>query len=220
MNQGAAFSKLALSLLALTTVVAAASDASADRHRRPDRGRPTYPDRPRPGQPQPQPQPASEFKLQGRGGQGGELASHVTPTAIVYGVRVRAGDYVDNVSFAWYQPRREDNLYTVGDPQGVTKGFGGQGGDDSGWWTCPRGQGVIGVRGAAGDLVDRFGVICGDVTNPDPASPSNTYSPMWGGRGGNRFDGDFCPRGTVAVSFNVRSGAYVDNLQPVCLAAR
>lgn len=221
MRKGTTSSKIAMSLLAVTTVVAAAGDASAGRQRRPDRGRPSHPSHPSPDRPPlEQPAPASEFKLQGRGGQGGTFAGHVTPTAIIYGVRVRAGDYVDNVAFAWYQPRREDNQYTSGDEHGVTGGFGGEGGHDFGWWTCPRGQGVIGVRGSSGDLVDRFGVICGDVSRPDPASPSNTYSPLWGGAGGGRFDGDFCPRGTIAVSFNVRSGTFVDNLQPICLAAR
>ena len=163
---------------------------------------------------------ANEFSLQRRGGNGGASADHVTPPrAVIFGVRVRSGTYVDNVSFAWYQPQRTDNQYTQGDRTGVTRSYGGDGGGDAGWWTCPAGQGVIGIRGGSGDLVDRFGVICGDLTNPDPASHRNTYSPMWGGNGGGEFR-DACPRGHLAVAFNVRSGDLVDSLQTVCLAAR
>lgn len=201
-----ASSALALTLIGALTAGLAAPSEAGSRRRRPQHG--------------PQPGRSEEFALQHRGGNGGGYAGHVTPPrTVIFGVRVRSGTFVDNVSFAWYQPRRGDNQYTQGDRSGVTQAFGGGGGEDHGWWTCPAGQGVIGIRGGSGDLVDRIGVICGDLGNPDPQSRANTYSPMWGGGGGGAFR-DACPAGHLTVSFNVRSGDLVDSLQPVCLAAR
>jgi len=160
----------------------------------------------------------TEAPLWPHGGGGGGYTGHVTPTAVIYAVHTRSGVYVDNIAFAWYQPWRFDNLYQSGDAWGSTPGYGGGGGGDNGWWYCPYGKGVIGLRGSSGSLVDRIGVICGDVSNPDPYSPSNTYSPLWGGGGGGWFD-DRCGGGRLVDSFNVRSGALVDNLQAICINA-
>lgn len=161
----------------------------------------------------------TEAALWPHGGWGGSFTGHVTPAAVIYGVRVRSGALVDASAFAWYQPSGGDNRYRSGDPWGSTPLFGGSGGVDRGWWYCPGGQGVIGIRGSAGVYVDRIGVICGNVTTPDPYSSSNTYSPLWGGSGGGWFD-DRCGGGRLVDSFNVRSGALVDNLQAICINAR
>jgi hypothetical protein len=160
----------------------------------------------------------TEGALAPHGGGGGHFTGHVTPAAVIYAVRVRSGAYVDAIAFAWYQPSGFDNYYRSGDPWGATSLYGGSGGVDRGWWYCPGGQSVIGIRGSAGAYVDRVGVICGNVTNPDPYSPYNTYSPLWGGSGGGWFD-DRCGGGRLVDSFNVRSGAYVDNLQAICINA-
>ena len=124
----------------------------------------------------------------------------------------------ESIAFGWYQPTGSDNRYRSGDPWGSTASYGGSGGGNNGWWYCPTDQGVIGVRGNSGSLVDRIGVICGDVSNPDPYSPYNTYSPLWGGSGGYWFD-DRCGRDRLVDSFNVRSAELVDNLQAICIDA-
>jgi hypothetical protein len=160
----------------------------------------------------------TEVPLSPHGGDGGGYTGHVTPPAIIYAVRVSSGGYVDSISFAWYQPTRFDNLYQSGDAWGSTPSYGGPTGWNNGWWYCPGGQGVIGIRGSSGGYVDRIGVICGDVWNPDPYSPYNTYSPLWGGATGGWFD-DRCGAGRLVDSFNVRSGGYVDNLQAICINA-
>jgi hypothetical protein len=161
----------------------------------------------------------TEAALSAHGGGGGGFTGHVTPPGIIYAVATRSGAFVDNIRFAWYQPRRWDNLYQSGDAYGSTPGYGGGGGGDNGWWYCPGGKGVIGIRGNSGAYLDRVGVICGNVTNPNPVDPNNTYSPLWGGGGGGWFGEDKCTSGRIVDSFNVRSGAYVDNLQAICINA-
>jgi len=160
----------------------------------------------------------TEGALSPHGGSGGTYTGHVTPAAVIYAVRVSAGQYVDSMSFAWYQPTRYDNLYQSGNAWGSTPSYGGSGGTNYGWWYCPSGTGVIAIRGSSGSLVDRIGVICGNVSNPDPYSPYNTYSPLWGGAGGSWFD-DRCSAGRLVDSFNVRSGSLIDNLQAICINA-
>src|SRR6185503_2630231 len=44
----------------------------------------------------------TEWALSPHGGSGGGFTGHVTPSAIIYGVRVKAGYLVDSISFAWY----------------------------------------------------------------------------------------------------------------------
>ncbi|HRC57301.1 MAG TPA: hypothetical protein PKU97_15315 [Kofleriaceae bacterium] len=161
----------------------------------------------------------TEAPLWPHGGAGGTYTGHVTPPAVIYAVRVRSGSYVDAMGFAWYQPTRWDNLYQAGDAWGNTPLYGGSGGGDNGWWYCPAGKGVIGIRGNSGSYLDRVGVICGDVTNPDPYSPYNTYSPLWGAGGGGWFGEDRCGAGRLVDSFNVRSGTLIDNLQAICINA-
>ena len=161
----------------------------------------------------------TESPLTAHGGGGGGFTGHVTPPSIIYAVAVNSGSYVDNISFAWYQPRRSDNLYQTGDAYGSTPGYGGSGGGSNGWWYCPGSKGVIGIRGNAGSLVDRVGVICGNVTTPDPNDPNNAYSPLWGGGGGGWFGEDKCTPGRIVDSFNVRSGSYLDNVQAICINA-
>lgn len=175
-----------------------------------------------------------EWTMSGHGGGGGAYSHHVTPPAIVYGVNVHSGGLIDSIAFAYYQPSRTDNLYfdgitvtsppvagtphVFGDNFGVSPVRGGSGGGDNGWWYCPPGKGIIGIRGDTGGYVNRFGVVCGDVNRPDPNSALNTYSPVWGGDSQSWFE-ERCGAGAVVDTFNIRSGWYVDNIQAVCLAA-
>jgi hypothetical protein len=160
----------------------------------------------------------SERTLPARGGGGGAFTGHVTPPAVIYGVQVNSGRLVDRITFYYYQPTRADNVY-AGETTGAVT-FGGNGGaSQNPVFTCPANQGVIGLRGASGKYVDRIGVICGNVTTPDPASPSNVFSPLWGGGGGAFFE-DRCEFGRLVDSFNVRNGSVVDNLQAMCINAQ
>lgn len=159
----------------------------------------------------------TEQSLSSHGGGGGGFTGHATPPAVIYGLQVNSGTFVDHITFFYYQPSRADNIY-VGEPFfGI--GFGGGGGGRNAAFVCPANKAIIGIRGASGSLVDRIGVVCGDVTNPDPFSPSNTFSPLWGGGGGGFFD-DRCGVGRLVDSFNVRSGSLIDNLQAICINAR
>lgn len=160
---------------------------------------------------------ATEQSLAAHGGGGGAFNGHVTPSAIIYGLQVNSGTLVDRITFFYYQPTRPDNRYAGEALFGVS--FGGGGGGSNPSFVCPADQSIIGLRGASGSLVDRIGVICSNVTNPDPFSPSNGFSPIWGGGGGGFFD-DRCGVGRIVDSFNVRSGSLVDNLQAICVNAR
>jgi hypothetical protein len=159
----------------------------------------------------------NEYYLGAHGGSGGFFNGHVMPAAVVYAIQVNSGSKVDRVTFFYYQPTNEDNTY-AGESL-ANASFGGNGG--SNWndaFICPLGQGVVGIYGASGSKVDRIGVVCSDVTHPDPFSSANTYSPTWGGNGGGFFD-DRCGAETLMGSFNVRSGSLVDNLQLICVDA-
>jgi hypothetical protein len=162
----------------------------------------------------------TELALPWHGGGGGGYTGHVTPPAVIFGVQLRSGTLVDGIRFAWYQAVTADNSWHPSNPWGWTPWYGGGGGAYHAPWYCPTQlrKGVIGIRGNSGTLLDRFGVICGDVDNPVPTDPGNTYSPLWGGGGGGWFT-DFCPAGYVVDSFNVRSGTLVDGLQAICIAA-
>jgi hypothetical protein len=159
----------------------------------------------------------TEQPLAAHGGGGGSFNGHVTPAAVIYGLQVNSGQFVDHITFFYYQPTRPDNQY-AGEPL-FSIGFGGGGGSANPSFVCPANQSIIGIRGASGSLVDRIGVVCGDVTNPDPFSSADGQSPVWGGGGGNFFD-DRCGVGRLVDSFNVRSGSLLDNLQAICVNAQ
>jgi hypothetical protein len=160
---------------------------------------------------------ATEQPLARQGGNGGSDTAHVTPPAVIYGVQTRSGTRVDRITLFYYQPTRADNRYAGEALNSVS--FGGTGGGLNAAFFCPGSQSIIGIRGSSGTMVDRIGVICGDVTNPDPFSPSNAFSPLWGGGGGSFFD-DRCGVGRLVDSFNMRSGTMVDSIQAICINAR
>lgn len=161
----------------------------------------------------------TEGVLTAHGGGGGSLTGHVTPAAVIFGVQTRSGSDVDAISFGYYQPVWSDNVWRTGDPFAWTGFYGGGGGSLNAEFICPAGKGVIGIRGNSGSLVDRVGVICGDVNNPSPSDPLNTYSDLWGGGGGTWFGEDKCTAGRLVDSFNIRSGSLVDNIQAICINA-
>lgn len=161
----------------------------------------------------------TEGALGWHGGGGGGYTGHITPTAVIYAVQTASGSYVDAIRFGWYQPSGADNYFRSGDAWGWTPWYGGGGGAVNTAYYCPAGKGFLGVRGNSGGYLDRVGFICGDANNPNPVSPSNDYSPLWGGGGGGWFGEDKCTSGRLFDSFNIRSGSYVDGLQAICINA-
>ncbi len=161
----------------------------------------------------------TEAPLSWHGGGGGTYTGYIVPGAVIDFVRVRSGAEVDAIQFGWYKPTRADNWYSTGDQEGTTPEYGGGGGGWSSWFYCGGGKGIIGIRGSTGSRVDRIGVVCGDVNNPDPTSPSNVYSPLWGGGGGGWFGEDKCTLNRLVDSFNVRSGSRLDGIQAICVNA-
>lgn len=162
----------------------------------------------------------TEAPLSPHGGNGGTFTGHVTPAAVIFGVQTISGNEVDSIRFGFYQPRWSDNVWRDGDPFDWTPWFGGGGGGTlNPIFKCPGGKGVIGLQGNAGARVDRIGVICGDVNNPNPTSALNTQSPFWGGGGGTWFGQDKCSAGRLVDSFDIRAGARLDNIRAICISA-
>jgi hypothetical protein len=161
----------------------------------------------------------TESTLPARGGSGGGYIGHVTPAAVIFGIQVRSGAEIDAISFGYYQPVWSDNVWRTGDPYAWTPLYGGGGGTLRTAFTCPPTKGVIGLRGNASSRVDRIGVICGDVNNPDPTNPDNDQSPLWGTPSGGAWFEDKCTLGRLIDSFNLREGARLDRIQGICIDA-
>lgn len=100
-------------------------------------------------------------------------------------------------------------------------------GDQSAPWLrqyrCGPREVIVGLHGAAGELVDRLGIICAEpgapVANPDGpprGSWSRTRSTgVVGGSGGVPFRA-VCPQGSVAWSWRGRGAALVDRVGLAC----
>jgi len=160
---------------------------------------------------------STEYRLAEHGGNGGSYTGHFG-NGVIYGVRMYSGDYVDKIQFAYYFPSNADNKFRTGDYWATTQYLGGGGGSNRGWSYCPTGMGVIGLRGDSGGYVDRLGITCSDADTPDPNRTANWYSNLNGGGGGSWFS-DTCVGGYLIDGFNIRSGAYLDNIQGLCIAA-
>lgn len=157
--------------------------------------------------------------LPARGGWGGGNFGFYGG-GVIYAVRVRSGSYVDQLTqFCYYVPSGVDNSYRAGDFWTCVGPFGGSGGADRGFFSCPNGGtggGVIGIQGGSGSYMDRLGVICTrDVNHPDPYSSLNVASPQWGGGGGSVFR-DMCPYNSLLSGFSIRAGSYLDQIQGHC----
>jgi hypothetical protein len=76
--------------------------------------------------------------------------------------------------------------------------------------SCKDGEDLVGMYGAAGQRVDRLGVIC-----------RGTGAPYWGrisgGYGGDEFE-MLCPKGERVSELQLRSGAVVDAVGVSCSA--
>jgi hypothetical protein len=160
---------------------------------------------------------AAERWLYPNGGNGGTYTGHVG-TGVIYAMQVNSGDYVDRIQFAYYLPSQPDNYFRNGDFVGNTGRLGGTGGGVNPWVYCPPGQGMVGIRGASGSLVDRIGIVCSDVNYPYPTDPVNFVSPLYGGGGGSWFDSR-CYGGELMTAVNVRSGIFIDQIQGICIPA-
>lgn len=167
----------------------------------------------------------TEYAMPARGGGGGSSFPRITGPSVIYAVRISSGALVDSIQFKWCQPSDPNNRCDLTkDANGTTFSYGGGGGGNNGWYTCGNvgnivTKGVIGIRGAYGNSIDRIGVVCGDVTSPNPTDPANPHSLVWGGGGGSVFT-DVCPTGYLVDTFNIRSGVLLDNIQAICIRAQ
>lgn len=94
-------------------------------------------------------------------------------------------------------------------------GAGPVGGGKGGAFTqpCPTNYYATGVWGASGEYVDSIGLICRDLAT----ATSRYMTDLHGGTGGSPFVFE-CPTGKHLTGFNVRSGEYIDAIQPTCAA--
>lgn len=84
---------------------------------------------------------------------------------------------------------------------------------------CAQNEALVGLNIRAGSLVDAVGGICASIgpwsLPPNlVAAPTNDL-PIRGGNGG-QASRVMCPRGQFLTGWNLRSGALVDSVQPVC----
>ena len=92
---------------------------------------------------------------------------------------------------------------------------------------CPEGQAVVGIHGAAGKYLDRFGIICAPAievaSRLSPYNSANDLTRMTdpvtidsrGGPGGSYFY-DICPGNRFVRGINVQAGSAVDKVQAYC----
>lgn len=101
-------------------------------------------------------------------------------------------------------------------------------GDQSAPWLrqyrCGDNEVVVGVHGAAGELVDRLGIVCAAPGRLQPGADGTPPRGSWthtrstgsvGGNGGKPFRA-VCPAGSVAWSWRGRGAALVDRVGLAC----
>lgn len=142
------------------------------------------------------------------GGNGG--TSFEAEGGIIYAVRMRSGDFVDQVQFAYYVPSNPNNHYTPGDLFAASSAFGGNGGTQHAWTYCPPGYAAVGIQGRSGTFVDRLGLVCGRINNPTSRITLATF----GGNGGSGFY-NTCGSGYMS-GLAGREGDYIDRIQGLC----
>lgn len=143
------------------------------------------------------------------GSGGGEF--DMTSGGVIYGLALRTGQRVDQLSYAYYLPSNPDNVYRAGDPVGSMGPQGGNGGTHRGWQYCPAGYGAVGYYGRAGARLDNFGLICANLRNLN-----QTWAmPAFGGSGGSAFS-DRCDFSGLLVGLTGRAGANIDQLTGIC----
>ena len=104
-----------------------------------------------------------------------------------------------------------DNLF-ISVVDGSPRRFGGEGGSPVGVQRCKPGYEVVGIHGAADKYVDRFGLVCGKLDDPD----AEYNEPALGGNGGTEFY-DRCDADDEEVAgLNVYHGRVIDAVQLVC----
>jgi len=125
------------------------------------------------------------------GGSGGASFFDQQPAsgARILEVRVRAGDYVDSVQFAYVFPDGR----TADGPRH------GGGGGKLRVFRLDSDEYIVGISGRYGDLIDsiRF-------------QTNKRTSQVFGGRGGSRDYNIVVPAGNMAIGFTGRAGDYLD----------
>jgi hypothetical protein len=126
---------------------------------------------------------------------GSEFAAF--PGGLYYGVHMRSGQYVDQISL---------RTITVAYPW--TPAYGGSGGTDMGEHLCPNNGYMVGISGRADFYVDALAIICSDGYS--------TYTVGYtGGSGGNAFT-DMCGPNEYVMGVKGRAGDWLDSIQIYC----
>jgi hypothetical protein len=83
---------------------------------------------------------------------------------------------------------------------------------------CGLGRALVGLNVLSGSLIDGVGGICAVVgtwtDNAQPPSPTTSLS-MFGGDGGSPSV-LMCPRGALLTGWELRAGALIDSVRPIC----
>lgn len=151
--------------------------------------------------------PYKDYHLLSRQGysNGGTSQPLICPDGMeMIGVHGRAGTLVDAMRVVC------KDLDTPGSPTHFSSQAGMNGGTPF-QLNCPADQMVIGVHGRDGELIDKFGIICGDRDG------SNRWtSPTVGlSNGGTAFN-ESCNANTQLRGFTLRAGRLIDTFTPRC----
>ncbi|HJQ37954.1 MAG TPA: hypothetical protein VKB93_12520 [Thermoanaerobaculia bacterium] len=172
----------------------------------------------------------AQFDIDGAGGvSGAEFTSRCRPGAVMIGLDVNSGVYVDSVAARcalvgsnamWLRRRfvfRQGSLFY----ESTGARAGGPGGSPASL-RCAADSGVTVLMGASGTAIDRLGIECrplssagggGTIGTTTTASPS-AQAPV-GGLGGSSFRLE-CPAGQVAVGIRGRAQPYLQQVDLVC----
>jgi hypothetical protein len=151
------------------------------------------------------------YTLPARGGFGGGAYTLKCPKGrLAVGIYGRSGAYIDRLGLSCARLYKNGNL-------GPSDDIGAYGGNGGGAFRiqCPKNQAIVGIYGGAGDYLDRIGLYCADVEDWYEDDERGHTTSTTGGGGGYSFS-DECPRRYMVSQFNVRTGIYVDQVEPVC----
>jgi hypothetical protein len=151
------------------------------------------------------------YTLPARGGGGGGPGWLGCPSGYVaVGIYGRSGAYIDKLGLTCSRLDANGSLGPISD-------IGAYGGEGGGPFRriCPAGQAIVGFHGGSGAYVDRLGLYCSDVPNWMNSGAVQYTTAATGGEGGGPF-ADLCPHRYVVQQLNVRSGIYLDQIEPLC----
>jgi hypothetical protein len=149
---------------------------------------------------------------------GGEFGSPVPQLcesgSVVVGIHGGAGGLLDSIAPICAELSADSTF----DDDVAMERVGGGGGEPY-RERCEPGSVVVGIRGGAGDLVDRVAIGC--LPAAVALDPSSTAEPVYsegvGGDGGRAYEAR-CPPGSVVGGLTVAAGRVLDSLTVECVA--